>query len=156
VPGPGAGTPAERAPARRPNRSGRTAALLIVLGGALGGLGFGLWAGLTRKPPARAGAPDSGIPMEGLGVRHPPKPTAAPPPGVTPPPVVAAPPPAAQTPPPPADQRQPGQTLREIQALIAAEKISAARAVAERFLKTTPTGPEAEEIMGLTGVHPHP
>lgn len=147
------------APPRRRDRSGRTAVFIIVGVAGLGGLGFGLWAGLTRKAPPRAGDPGSGIPMEGLGVRRMGQPDtgapvpAAAPAGATPPaqPATAAPPPPA-----PADGRAPGQTLREIQALVAEGKISAARAVAEKFLKTTPTGKEAEEIMGLTGVHPRP
>jgi hypothetical protein len=147
---------AGRAPQRRPrNRSGRTAAFLVIGVAVLGGAGFGVWAGLNRKPPLRAGDPTSGIPSEGLGVKHPPRPGAP----AAPPAEPAAPPtPAPVVPPstPAAVERKPGQTLREIQALVAAGKISAARAVAEKFLKSTPTGPEAEEIMGLTGVHPHP
>lgn len=150
----GGGAERSRAPGRRPgSRNGRLAALLVVGLSALGGLGFGVWAGLTRKAPKRAGAPGSGIPAEGLGVRHPDRP--APPAAMTPPspPPAAAPAPPA---PPSAPARQPGDTLKEIRALVAAQKISAARALAEQFLKTTPTGPEAEEIMAYTGVHPHP
>ena len=124
--------------------------MLVVGVAVLGGVGFGVWAGLNRKPPLRAGDPTSGIPSEGLGVRHPPRPA----PPSAPPAEAAMPTPAPSA--PDAGERKPGQTLREIQALVTAGKISAARAVAETFLKTTPTGPEAEEIMGLTGVHPHP
>jgi hypothetical protein len=145
--GAGAGGVGPPSPRRRTaNRSGRTAVLVVVGISALGGLGFGLWAGLTRKAPARAGDPGSGVAIEGLGVQHPPR--SAAPAGTEPAPAIA--------PAPAPGQRKPGQTLREIQALVAADKISAARAVAEEFLKTTPTGPEAEQIMGLTGVHPHP
>lgn len=141
-------------PPRRPrNRSGRTAALLVVGVAALGGAGFGVWAGLNRKPPLRAGDPTSGIPSEGLGVRHPPRPGAPPAPVATVPPARAPSPPPSDT---AAGERKRGQTLRDIQTLVTAGQISAARAMAEKFLKTTPTGPEAEEIMGLTGVHPHP
>ena len=161
--GAGAGGGGRPSPRRAPNRSGRTAVLIVVGISALGGLGFGVWAGLTRKAPARAGAPGSGVPIEGLGVRHAAKsgaPVGSEAPAASAP---AAPAPAAAPSPAPGlaagrppGQRQPGQTLREVQALVAADKISAARAVAEEFLKTTPNGPEAEEIMGLTGVHPHP
>lgn len=157
--GAGAGGAGRPSPGRKVNRSGRTAVLVVVGVSALGGLGFGLWAGLTRKAPARAGAPGSGIPIEGLGTRHAVKPGAplgSEAPAPLPSTVPVPPAPVAPSPPPVTGQRKPGQTLREIQALVAADKISAARAVAEEFLKTTPTGPEAEEIMGLTGVHPHP
>lgn len=168
----GGGDDRSRAPARpRRSRSGRLTVLLVVGLSALGGLGFGLWAGLTRKAPKRAGAPGSGIPVEGLGVPHPPRPGAPPPapapptgtpeaapkeaPAATPPPSGAVPPSGAAAPAATTD-RKPGETLKEIHALVAAGKISAARALAEQFLKTTPTGPEAQEIMAYTGVHPHP
>jgi hypothetical protein len=95
------------------------------------------------QPPASASEAVPGAAPPSPSVPSPP-----PPPSPSPPP----PPPSA----PAAGARVPGQTLREIQALVDANKISAARAVAEKFLKTTPTGPEAEQIMGLTGVHPRP
>jgi len=50
----------------------------------------------------------------------------------------------------------PERALREVQALVDKGTIGAARALAERYLRDLPDGPEARQIMSLTGVHPHP
>jgi hypothetical protein len=51
---------------------------------------------------------------------------------------------------------EPGQALREVQALVNQGTIGAARARAEHYLRELPDGPEARQIESLTGVHPHP
>jgi hypothetical protein len=53
-------------------------------------------------------------------------------------------------------QAEPGQALREVQALVNQGTIGAARARAEHYLRELPDGPEARQIESLTGVHPHP
>jgi hypothetical protein len=50
----------------------------------------------------------------------------------------------------------PEQALAEVQALVNRGRIGAARALAEHDLRVIPDGPEARQIMSLTGVHPHP
>jgi hypothetical protein len=50
----------------------------------------------------------------------------------------------------------PALALSEVRALVDQGKIGAARALAEHHLEVIPDGPEARQIMSLTGVHPHP
>ena len=50
----------------------------------------------------------------------------------------------------------PEQALAEVRALVNRGRIGAARALAEHDLRVIPDGPEARQIMSLTGVHPHP
>jgi hypothetical protein len=48
------------------------------------------------------------------------------------------------------------RALEEIRALVDQGHIGAARVRAEHALREIPDGPEARQIMSLTGVHPHP